>query len=188
MRFEGLTDIIKYGSPQCLSTVKNREVIDMANVNKGNALGILALIGALLMIIGVFVAWITVDVTALGHVVSSEDYTGWSIYSDEMVEDAEYNYAPLVALIAGVVAFFTAVIPIALKNPAVNRVLGVLSLILGVVALVLMILFNGQMDSISIAGLASFSVSAAAGFWVSLAGSVLLILGGIVDIAGKYTE
>ena len=187
MRFEGLTDIIKYGSPQCLSTVKNREVIDMANVNKGNALGILALIGALLMIIGVFVAWIDVgfDVIITSKTTS---YTGWEVYSDEMFEDAEYNYAPLITLIAGIVAFFTAVIPIALKKPAVNRVLGVLSLILGVVALVLMILFNGQMDSISIAGLASFSVSAASGFWVSLAGSVLLILGGIVDIAGKYTE
>ena len=171
-----------------MSTVKNREVIDMANVNKGNALGILALIGALLMIIGVFVAWITVDVTALGHVVSSEDYTGWSIYSDEMFEDAEYNYAPLVTLIAGIVAFFTAVIPIALKKPAVNRVLGILSLILGVVALVLMILFNGQMDSFVVGGHTVASISAASGFWVSLAGSVLLILGGIVDIAGKYTE
>ena len=170
-----------------MSTVKNREVIDMANISKGNALGILALIGALLMIIGVFVAWVDIGFDAI-IMSKTTSYTGWEVYSDEMFEDAEYNYAPLVALIAGVVAFFTAVIPIALKNPAVNRVLGVLSLILGVVALVLMILFNGQMDSISIAGLASFSVSAAAGFWVSLAGSVLLILGGIVDIAGKYTE
>ena len=178
----------KYWPFQYLSTVKNREVIEMSNVSKGNVLGIVALLGALLMIIGVFVAWVTVDVTALGHIVSSTDYTGWDVYSDEMFEDAEYNYAPLVALVAGIVAFFTAVAPIALKNPGVNRFLGVLSLILGVVALVFMILFNGQMDSISIGGLASYGISAATGLWISLAGSVLLILGGILDVAGKYTS
>lgn len=187
MRLEGSTDTIKYGPPQCLSTVKNREVIDMANVSKGNALGILALIGALLMIIGVFVAWVDIGFDAI-IMSKTTSYTGWEVYSDEVFEDAEYNYAPLVTLIAGIVAFFTAVIPIALKKPAVNRVLGILSLILGVVALVLMILFNGQMDSFVVGGHTVASISAASGFWVSLAGSVLLILGGIVDIAGKYTE
>lgn len=159
----------------------------MANVSKGNILGIVALVGALLMIIGVFVTWVTVDITALGMTVSSTDYTGWNVYSDEMFSDAEYNYAPLVALIAGIVAFFTTILPIVLKKPTANRLLGVISLILGVVALVLMILFNGQMDSIDLIGLASFSVSAGTGLWIAIAGSVLLILGAIIDIAGKYT-
>lgn len=158
----------------------------MANVSKGNILGIVALLGALLMIVGVFVAWVTVDITAVGYTVSSTDYTGWNVYSDEMFADAEYNYAPLVALIAGVVAFFTAVLPIVLKKPAVNRALGIVSLILGVVALVLMVLFNGQMDSIDLGALGSFSVGVATGFWISLVGSVLLVIGAIIDIAGKY--
>ena len=155
----------------------------MANVSKGNILGIVALLGALLMIVGVFVAWVTVDITALNHTISSTDYTGWSVYSDEIFADAEYNYAPLVALIAGIVAFFTAVLPIVLKKPAVNRALGIVSLILGIVALVLMVLFHGQMDSI---GLANFSISAGTGLWISLVGSVLLVIGAIIDIAGKY--
>lgn len=158
----------------------------MANVSKGNILGIVALLGALLMIVGVFVAWVTVDITALNHTISSTDYTGWSVYSDEIFADAEYNYAPLVALIAGIVAFFTAVLPIVLKKPAVNRALGIVSLILGIVALVLMVLFHGQMDSIDLIGLANFSISAGTGLWISLVGSVLLVIGAIIDIAGKY--
>ena len=155
----------------------------MANVSKGNILGIVALIGALLMIVGVFVTWANVEVIILGQ----EGYTGWQVYSDEMFEDAEYNYAPLVALITGIVAFFTAVLPIVLKKPSVNRILGIVSLILGVVALVLMVLFYGQMDSIEIAGYKIASITAGTGLWISLAGSVLLILGAIIDIAGKYT-
>jgi len=154
----------------------------MANVSKGNILGILALIGAILMIVGVFISWVSLDIIILG----SEDYSGWQVYSDEMFSDAEYNYAPLVTLVAGIVAFFTAVLPIVLKKPAVNRALGVVSLILGIVALVLMVLFYGQMDSISFGSLASLSANAGMGLWISLVGAVLLVLGAIVDIAGKY--
>ena len=106
----------------------------MANVSKGNILGILALIGAILMIVGVFVTWVSFEAsTLLGS--TAYDYTGWQVYSDDMFSDAEYNYAPLVTLVAGIVAFFTAVLPIVLKKPAVNRMLGVVSLILGIVAL-----------------------------------------------------
>ena len=154
----------------------------MANVSKGNILGILALIGAILMIVGVFISWVSLDIIILG----SEDYSGWQVYSDEMFSDAEYNYAPLVTLVAGIVAFFTAVLPIVLKKPAVNRALGVVSLILGIVALVLMVLFYGQMDSIEIGGYTLASASAGTGLWISLVGAILLVLGAIVDIAGKY--
>ena len=59
-----------------MSTVKNREVIDMANISKGNALGILALIGALLMIIGVFVAWVDIGFDAI-IMSKTTSYTGW---------------------------------------------------------------------------------------------------------------
>ena len=157
----------------------------MANVSKGNILGILALIGAILMIVGVFVSWVSFEAsTLLGS--TAYDYTGWQVYSDDMFSDAEYNYAPLVTLVAGIVAFFTAVLPIVLKKPAVNRMLGVVSLILGIVALVLMVLFYGQMDSISFGSLASLSANAGMGLWISLVGAVLLVLGAIVDIAGKY--
>ena len=166
-----------------MSTVKNREVFDMTTVSKGNVLGIVALIGALLMIVGVFVAWVNIEVVILG----SQNYTGWQVYTDDTFADAQYNYAPLVALIAGIVAFFTAVLPIVLKNATANRILGIVSLILGVVALILMVLFNGTMDSLDLA-LVSFTASTGVGLWISLAGSVLLILGAILDIAGKYTS
>ena len=169
-----------------MSTVKNREVFDMTTVSKGNVLGIVALIGALLMIVGVFVAWVDLSITSIiGN--ASSNYTGWQVYTDDTFADAQYNYAPLVTLIAGIVAFFTAVLPIVLKNATANRILGIVSLILGVVALILMVLFNGTMDSLDLA-LVSFTASTGVGLWISLAGSVLLILGAILDIAGKYTS
>lgn len=164
-----------------MSTVKNREVFDMA-VSKGNALGIVALIGAILMIVGVFITWVDVEVVILGN----GSYTGWQVYTDDTFADADYYYAPLVALIAGIVAFFTAVLPIVLKNATANRILGIVSLILGIVALILMVLFYGTLNDLVIFGYKVGSVSAGTGLWMSLAGSVLLILGAILDIAGKY--
>ena len=159
----------------------------MTTVSKGNVLGIVALIGALLMIVGVFVAWVDLSITSIiGN--ASSNYTGWQVYTDDTFADAKYNYAPLVTLIAGIVAFFTAVLPIVLKNATANRILGIVSLILGVVALILMVLFNGTMDSLVILGYKVASTSAGTGLWISLAGSVLLILGAILDIAGKYTS
>ena len=159
----------------------------MATVSKGNVLGIVALIGALLMIVGVFVAWVNIDIDVI--LTSAKDsYTGWQVYTDDTFADAQYNYAPLVALIAGIVAFFTAVLPIVLKNATANRILGIVSLILGVVALILMVLFNGTMDSLVVLGYKVASTSTGTGLWISLAGSVLLILGAILDIAGKYTS
>ena len=158
----------------------------MTTVSKGNVLGIVALIGALLMIVGVFVAWVNIDIDVI-LTSAKGNYTGWQVYTDDTFADAKYNYAPLVTLIAGIVAFFTAVLPIVLKNATANRILGIVSLILGVVALILMVLFNGTMDSLDLA-LVSFTASTGVGLWISLAGSVLLILGAILDIAGKYTS
>ncbi|MDO5861508.1 MAG: hypothetical protein Q4Q58_01725 [Thermoplasmata archaeon] len=151
--------------------------------SKANVLGIIGLIGAILLIVGVFLTWAEASFDIVIYS-ASESYTGWDIYSEGM--DAEYNYAPLVALIAGVVAIITTIIPIVLKNATANRLLGVITLILAVVAIVLMVLFYGQMETLEISGYTVASVTAGYGLWVSIAGAVILALGGIVDIVKKY--
>ena len=155
----------------------------MEAVSKSNVLGIVALIGAILMVVGVFLAWVNVEVAILG----STNYSGWQVYTDDTFKDADYNYAPLVTLIAGIVAIITAIVPIVLKTANIGRILGAVSLILGIVSLILIFMFNGTMDSITLYGYTLASTSAGMGLWIALVGSVLLVLGGILDIAKKYT-
>lgn len=157
----------------------------MADTREVNWLGLIGLIGSVLMIVGVFLSWVDVQIGS-GIISYSESYSGWTTYSDGI---GDYSYAALVTLIAGILALITTIIPIVpnvFKSDKVNKLLGVLSLILAVVAVVLIVLYNGQMESISIAGITIASASAGIGLWIALAGSVVLAVGGIVDIVKKY--
>ncbi|MDO5853783.1 MAG: hypothetical protein Q4Q62_07050 [Thermoplasmata archaeon] len=151
--------------------------------SKANLLGIIGLVGAVLMIVGVFLAWMEASFDIVIYS-TSQSYTGWQIYTEGM--EGSYNYASLVALIAGIVALITTIIPIVLKNATANRALGIVTLILAVVAIVLMVLFYGDMDALVVEGHTVASTTAGIGFWLSMVGGIVLAVGGIVDIVKKY--
>ena len=153
----------------------------MAEISKANILGIIGLLGAILMIIGVFLSW--ADLTILNHTTS---YDGLKVFGDEMFDGIEYRYAPIVALAGGIIALLTTILPIVLHKPAINRILGIVSLILAIVTIIMVILFNGQMDTASFEGFVLAGVSTGIGAWLSLAGAAILAIGGIIDIANKY--
>lgn len=157
-------------------------------------MGIIGLIGAVLMIAGVFLTWAEMNISILGFS-SSVTMSGMDVFNGTVTIEGQeftdvefdYAYAPIVCLVAGVLSLITTIIPIVYnKIPTINRILGAVSLILAIVALVLAIMFNGQMDAVDFEGLASASVSAGTGVWVCVAGGVLLAIGAIVDIAKKY--
>ncbi len=166
----------------------------MASSSNVNWMGIIGLIGSVLMIAGVFLAWAEMNVSILGFS-SSVSMSGMDVYSGTVTIEGhefsdvsfDYSYAPIVCLVAGILSLITTIIPIVYnKIPTINRILGAISLILAIVAIVLAVMFNGQMDSASFGELASASLSAGTGVWVCVAGGVILALGGIIDIAKKY--
>lgn len=164
----------------------------MAETSKYNPLGIVGLIGSILMIVGVFLTWAEVSAHVFGAEILNETFSGMDVYNGvDVLGDSvvmfDYNYAPIVALVAGVIALITTILPIFYnKKPAVSKALGIISLILAVVSIVITFLFYGQMDSVAVGGLMDASVSAGIGVWLAVAGAVILAIGGIIDIAKKY--
>ncbi len=151
-----------------------------------NIVGIIGLLGAILLIVSVFLTWTDISVSSIiGG--KTESFTGMDIYSndDGWFDDLSYGYAPIVALIAGIVALITTIVPMFYKNDKVWKVMGVLSLVLGIVAVILGFLFKGDVtDSINLV-VASASVEVGIGLWLAVAGGILLILGAIIDIVKK---
>lgn len=151
-----------------------------------NIVGIVGLLGAVLLIIGVFLTWVELDVSSLFGS-SSQSFSGMDVYSndDGYFDDISYGYAPLVALIAGIVALFTTIVPMFYRNDGVWKALGVVTLVLGIVTVILGFLFRGDVSDGFDIGVLKASVSVGAGLWVCIAGGILLIIGAIIDIVKK---
>ncbi len=90
-------------------------------------------------------------------------------------------------LIAGVIGVIATILPVASNSSGINKGFGFLSLILAIVSLVFLLLFKGDVsaDIFDLGDLAKVSLNMAIGFWISIAGSALMIIGGIASIARK---
>lgn len=158
----------------------------MSDVSKKiNLLGLIGFIGTIILIVGVFLNWVTLDYNII-LTKGSESLTGWDIYGNADYKDLfEYSYAPLVALVCGVISLITTLLPIVYQNEKVNKLLGIVTLILAVVAIVISTLFYTNVtDSISYLGM-SASTSVGLGFWLCLVGAIITAVGGILDILKK---
>ena len=101
-------------------------------------MGIIGLIGAVLMIAGVFLTWAEMNISILGFS-SSVTMSGMDVFNGTVTIEGQeftdvefdYAYAPIVCLVAGVLSLITTIIPIVYnKIPTINRILGAVSLIL----------------------------------------------------------
>ena len=155
--------------------------------SKVNLFGLIGFIGTIILIVGVFLGWITLEYGAFGST-ESMSATGWEIFNDEDYKDVfEYSYAPIIALVCGVISLITTLLPIVYRNENVTRVLGIVTLILAIVAIVISVMFYTNVtDSISITlpilGTLSASTSVGIGFWLCMVGAIITAIGGIVDI------
>ena len=150
--------------------------------SKVNLFGLIGFIGTIILIVGVFLNWVTLDYNVI-ITKGSESVTGWTLLNDaDYKEVFDYVYAPLVALVCGVISLITTLLPIVYKNEKVTRILGIVTLILAVVAIVIGFMFYGGVgDSVEILGM-SASVGVDIGFWLCMVGAIITAIGGIVDI------
>ena len=140
--------------------------MDTKNIN---ILGIIAIIGAILMVVGVFLDWGAFSAYGLINV----HISGWQIFADW--GDIDYSFVPLVSVICGIIALVAMVIPTFVNNDGfkkINNILGLVVLILALVAVILDLMFFSKYGD---AGLAI-------GFWLVLVGAIITLVGGLMPI------
>lgn len=147
-----------------------------------NPLGIIGIVGGILMIVGVFLAWAELNI--LG--VSLGTISGWEIFTNSDVSSiVSYTFLPLVALICGILAIVVMVIPTFANADNLKKaanILGIITLIMSIVVIILAILFMTQSwdvlgKSVSMMNYIQF------GFWLTLIGAIIAAIGGIMPIA-----
>ena len=140
-----------------------------------NLLGIIALVGAIIMIVGVFLNWLTLDLGFLGKAT----YNGMDIFNDS---DLDYKFVPIVSLICGIIAICLMILPTFMNNEKfekINNILGIVTLILSAVVVICGILFYTQSSNgISLTDIYDINI----GFWLVLVGAIITLIGGLAPI------
>lgn len=142
-----------------------------------NLLVIIGLIGALMLIIGVFTSWIDPNFPV-------DDFSGWDVFNnkDHEFDEVDYTWAPLVALLAGVISFGLLVMPLIMnteKYEQINNILGLIALILAIVAVIVTYLFWSQeFMGMHFSDVADMGI----GIYLVYIGGIITIIGGIMPI------
>ena len=143
-------------------------VVQMTETKKFNWLGLVAVLGALFMMIGVFLNWATIG---------GVDYTGWDLYSNvnSINGVVDNTFAPLAVLIIGILGFLVCLVPIFKHNT--GKMIGALALILSIIGIAVTAMLYMSIGDISV-----ITHSVGSGLWVALVGEIILLLGSFVDI------
>ncbi|MBE6523086.1 MAG: hypothetical protein E7Z62_08220 [Thermoplasmata archaeon] len=141
-----------------------------------NILGIIGIVGAILMIVGVFLAWGQIPII-------KATASGWDIFSNsDYGSILDYTFVPLIALIGGILSLVLMIIPTFAnteKMQKASNILGIIALIIAIVVVIFGLLFATQ--SLGMAG--SMMDYIQYGFWLTLIGAIITVIGGIMPIA-----
>ena len=139
---------------------------------KSNLFGILAIVGGLLMIVGVFMDWVVFDFGFLG----TETVSGMEVL-DELESDEVSMYAPMIALVIGVVSLLVGGVSLLGKADDMKRIMSIATIILAIIFVIFAFMFNGELsgDDFGI-------VKAGAGLWIALVGGIVSAVGGVLGI------
>ncbi len=152
-----------------------------------NLLGIIAIVGAILLIVGVFVGWLSYTVG-----IHQCSFSGWDIWSNKnsIGDRISYGYTPLLALICGIISLILMILPTIMnvdKFKTINDILGIVALVLAIVVVIVGILWYTQTINYSPWGIphtckltAEYSIGA--GFWITLFGAIITAVGGLMPI------
>ena len=147
-----------------------------------NLLAIIGIIGGAMMIVGVFLNWININVAGI----SIGTATGWDIFDGlKDVSQIKYTFLPLLDLIAGILAVIMLIAPTFANVDGykkANNILGIIITILSIVVIVISILFMTQSWDLSLVTI-HMSDYIQYGFWISLIGAIITLIGGIMPIA-----
>lgn len=168
-------------------------------MSTGKIIGAFGIIGAILMVVCVFLQWGSIEY-AFGSYNLTYNFTGWNLYTDATVNSdiglkisdldaSSYSYAPLVVLICGVVGIIATILPMFVKSKTASQVLGIIALILAIVSIVLMVLYVTDIavsQSVTILLVKiSYTASASYGAYIGIVGALLMVIGGIADVVKK---
>lgn len=152
-------------------------VMHMTDVKSVNWLGVIAIIGALLMIIGVFLSW--ADVNIFGY---TEGASGLDVFTDDDFIGVSYTFAPIVSLVCGIICLIGMIIPMVLPAKNIGKGLSILGLILAIVTIIVTALYYSSLGG---EDYVLISYGAGVGVWVVIVGAVLVIIGGLIDFFVK---
>jgi hypothetical protein len=170
---------------------------------KGSAAGVIGVVAGLMLIVGSFMTWATasIDVNAFAEALGLDPTlvvgvleSETSVSASGMTEGADGVFT----LIAGVAVVLFAVL--ALVRPALNRVWGVLILLVGVLGTAVVLYDIAQLDDVKDAAIADaapafegsginldilrevFSVKIGAGLIICLLGGVIALAAGVIAL------
>lgn len=139
---------------------------------------VIALVGAILGIIAVFLAWFDYsETTILGTF--KHTITGMGFLSEDGIADGFYKYCPLIAFILAIVAAVLNVLPV-LNVKIEGKVVNIASIVLGVVMIVLVVVW-GTAKLVSGLNMTGFDHTGI-GAWLMIAGGVLAAAGGAANM------
>jgi len=154
-----------------------------------NLLGIIGIIGAIILVVGVFLGWFSPGETA--KAIGGETVSGWDVFDDGDDSELKYTFVPLVALICGIISLVLMIVPTFMnvdKFKQINNILGLVALILAIVVVICGILFYTQKIDLGFeeVGLTKFLDSMdykiGVGFWLVLVGGIITLVGGLMPI------
>ena len=152
------------------------------NFGNVNPLGIISLVGSVLVIVGVFMNWLATDLL---------DYsiTGWTLWTDWTgVLNVKYTFLPLMDLIIGVAVIALMLMPTFVnleQFKRINNILGILTVLMAVAIIVVSVLFISQdveIDLIITKIVIHIANHLKIGFWVTMIGASLIIVGGFMPL------
>ena len=143
-----------------------------------NLLGIISLVGALAVRGGVFMTWLATDL--LEYTI-----TGWELYTEWTdIIDTKYTFLPLADLIFGIAVMMLMIMPTFCNGDRFKKTNNILGLITVVVAIVMMVI--SALFIVKDIDILWFTIHIGnhlkMGFWMTLIGMVLIIVGGFMPL------
>ncbi len=154
----------------------------MIEIDKHNIFTLIGALGALIMIVGVFLDWVFVDTVRLGD----WHMSGWDLFFNNHVDygsgkefDLAYNYAPIIVLVAGILGLISFALPM-IKPLGIERILGLVTIIVCIVAIVFAALFSASLGDYIVFGYKF--MYAGTGLTVAIIGGILAIVAPLIPV------
>ena len=151
-----------------------------------NFLGIIAIIGAILMIVGVFLTWGSYEL------LGTHNLTGMDFFNKAsgVIDGTKYTWVPLVSLICGIISLLLMILPTFMnvdKFQQINNILGIVALVMALLVIIFGILFITQeFTSSGLIGTYTKKFTdfynVGIGYWLVIIGAVITFIGGIMPI------
>ena len=148
-------------------------------------LALVAVIGAVISIAGVFLTWAT---GSFDYLLGTEnlDFTGWEFINDENLDDvADFDRVPGFTLVLSAVCLVMCLVPV-FRTDRCSRALSGCTAVVCSLLVIFQALFAGAIsDGLKLFGFRVVESDPGIGLWISMAGCIVMVLGSVVNILAK---